>query len=95
MENSERSNRNRPAKRGLTGRQLNTEWQVGVNHALYHHQGKWYHQLERFPGALFDPNGYVLFNSREDFTSCSYLNITQDVHVPGGIQAIPGYVRRR
>ncbi len=80
---------------GLTGRRLNDEWEVGARHALYHHEGRWYHQLRRFPGALFDYSGYVLFNSREDFTKCPHLAITQDVYVPKAIQNIPGYVRRR
>lgn len=80
---------------GLTGRQLNQEWEVGARHALYHHEGRWYHQLQRFPGALFDYNGYVLFNTQEAFANCPLLSITQDVYVPKGIAAIPGYVRRR
>jgi hypothetical protein len=80
---------------GLTGRQVNQEWEVGARHALYHHEGQWYHQLLRFPGALFDCNGYILFETRDVFRNCSYLNITQDVHIPQGIAAIPGYVRRR
>lgn len=80
---------------GLTGRQLNSEWEVGARHALYHHEGRWYHQLRRFPGALFDYNGYLLFDTEEAFRHNSHLNITQDVHVPRGIASVPGYVRRR
>jgi 5-methylcytosine-specific restriction protein A len=80
---------------GLTGRQLNHEWEVGARHALYHHHGRWYHQLSRFPGALFDYNGYVVFRTEEDFRKSPHVNITKDVHVPRGIASIPGYVRRR
>jgi 5-methylcytosine-specific restriction protein A len=80
---------------GLTGRQLNQEWQVGARHALYHHEGHWFHQLRRFPGALFDFNGYVLFRTEEEFRRCPDLNITQDVYVPKGISSMRAYVRCR
>jgi prevent-host-death family protein len=80
---------------GLTGRRLNNEWQVGARHALYHHEGTWYHQLQRFPGALFDSNGYVLFRSQEEFLNCPMLNIRKDVHIPNSLAAIPGYIKRR
>ena len=43
---------------GLTGALLSERWGVGAAHALYIYDGHWYHQLERFPGALFDENGY-------------------------------------
>ncbi len=58
-----------------TGKNLNKRWNVGAQHALYHKDGTWYQILERFPGALFDHNGYVLFNTKEQFKKCSYLNI--------------------
>ncbi len=40
---------------------LNKKWKVGAKHALYIHDGHWYHCLTKFPGALFDKNGYILF----------------------------------
>ncbi len=45
----------------ITGRDLNEKWKVGAKHALYHRDGTWYECLEKFPGALFDPHGYILF----------------------------------
>ena len=77
----------------VNGRTLNRRWGVNAEHALYHTGGTWYHQLTRFPGALFDPNGYVLFETEDDFRGCPHLNIVQDVHAPNGISSIPGYVR--
>lgn len=79
----------------LTGRHLNELWRVGARHALYHHEGVWYHQLQHFPGALFDSNGYVLFGTPEEFLHSAYLHIRKHVHVPDGIAAMPTYVRRR
>ena len=65
---------------------------MNAKHALYRADGKWYHALTNFPGALFDANGYVLFKTRRDYESCHNLQIRQDVHVPNGIASIPGYV---
>lgn len=80
-------------KRTNSGRHLNELWKVGAAHSLYHHKGKWYHLLTRFPGALFDPSGYVLFETEKAFLSCSQLSITLEVHVPNGINQMPHYVR--
>ena len=80
---------------GLTGRQLNHEWNVGARHALYHHEGRWYHKLRQFPGALFDFNGYVVFETKEAFERCPDINITQDVHVPRGLASMRDYVKVR
>jgi lysyl-tRNA synthetase, class I len=82
-----------PRKRSLTGKELNKRWGVGASHALYRADGKWYHLLERFPGALFDLHGYVLFNSRQAYENCPGLNIGTRLHVPDGISSLPGYVR--
>lgn len=77
----------------MNGRTLNRRWKVGAKHALYRKTGKWYHRLERFPGALFDPEGYVLFRTEEEYKTCEYLVIHQHIHVPEGISAIPSYVQ--
>jgi 5-methylcytosine-specific restriction protein A len=77
----------------LSGRQLNEVWNVGAKHALYHREGCWYNNLERFPGALFDPNGYVAFATEHAYKSSRHLRITQETNVPNGISSIPGYVR--
>ena len=75
----------------ITGRLLNERYRVGAKHALYHEEGKWYHKLRQFPGALFDAKGYLLFKTKEDFQQCKYLQLQQDVHAAYGISAIPGY----
>ena len=79
--------------KNLTGKELNELWGVGARHALYHADGTWYHRLREFPGALFDANGYVVFQTREDYLGCGYLQIGEHTNVPGGISSIPGYVR--
>src|ERR1700722_20631699 len=47
----------------FSGRLLNQKWGIGARHALYHKDGHWYNNLERFPGALCDPRGYVKFET--------------------------------
>jgi len=79
----------------MSGNKLNREWKVGARHALYHKDGHWYNNLGLFPGALFDPNGYVLFDTEQDYLRCSYLKIGKETNVPKGIWSIPGYVKMR
>jgi 5-methylcytosine-specific restriction protein A len=79
--------------RNLTGKHLNDLWQVGAKHALYREDGKWYHQLVEFPGALFDANGYVVFESEASYLKSPYLQIQKDVNLPDGISSMPNYVR--
>jgi len=75
------------------GELLNQCWKIGARHSLYHKDGTWYHQLKRFPGALCDPYGYVLFTTEQDFRNCANLKIDKDVNVKGHISKIRGYTR--
>jgi 5-methylcytosine-specific restriction protein A len=77
----------------ITGKSLNDLWNVGAKHALYREDGKWYHHLEGFPGALFDSNGYVVFQTEQDYRDNPYLQLKQDLHIIGGISSLPGYIR--
>ena len=49
------------------GAMLNHKWGVNAKHALYRDDGRWYHVLEKFPGALFDSHGYVFFKPKAIF----------------------------
>jgi hypothetical protein len=80
-------------ERGMTGKQLNEEWKVGAKHALYRETGNWFQLLKRFPGALFDANGYILFETRREYEQCEALQIGRELGVPRGIASIPGYIR--
>jgi 5-methylcytosine-specific restriction enzyme A len=80
----------------VTGRQLNRDWKVGVLHALYREDGTWYHLLERFPGALFDAHGYVVFKSKSALMSCPGILVGEAknwVNFSAGIAGLPGYVK--
>lgn len=80
---------------GMSGIRLNRDWKVGARHALYHRDGQWYNNLTDFPGALFDPNGFILFKTERDYLKCAYLKIGKETNVPKGIWSIPGYVKIR
>jgi hypothetical protein len=83
----------RTMPRRVNGEILNKEWKVGARHALYHKDGTFYENLERFPGALFDPDGYILFKTEEDYRHCKYFIITEKTNAHRGIHSIPGYIR--
>lgn len=79
--------------RSDTAKNRAARWGLTVEHALYRKTGDWYHKLERFPGALLDEHGYVVFETKQAFDECPWLRVRQDVGVPhGGIKQIPGYV---
>lgn len=75
----------------LSGKRLNQLWHVGARHALYHREGRWFNNLRRFPGALFDPNGYVLFETEQAYKTSQYVRVTQETNVRDGISAMPNY----
>jgi hypothetical protein len=76
-----------------SGRALNVKWNIGAQHCLYHQFGKWYMPLKRFPGALCDPNGYVLFNTTQEYQDCTWLRSGVRVEVMGLISQMPEYKR--
>lgn len=81
-----------PAPIGLY---LNKEWKIGAAQALYSAAGTWFHRLERFPGALCDQDGYIIFNNETEYLNCEYVKVGKQTNVPGGIKELVGYVRRR
>ncbi len=78
-----------------SGASLNKKWNVGAADARYHRDGKFFMPLNRFPGALFDPDEYLLFRTREQYEESPYLNIGERLNVPGGISSAPGYRKMR
>jgi|ERR1700716_30075 5-methylcytosine-specific restriction protein A len=85
----------------LTGKRLNRELELGAEHARYHKDGYWYDQLQRFPGILFDSQGYVSFTHQGAYEHCPQLRHPDrkrsdgrpgTLSVPDGISGIPGYV---
>lgn len=80
-----------PGPRTNSGSNLNRQWNVGAAHALYHQHGKWFMPLQHFPGAYFDPNGYVQFETEGEYRKSPHLNIGRRVNVREGIKNMPEY----
>ena len=78
----------------MNGKELNERWGVRARHALYHREGTWYNNLERFPGALFDQHGYILLETERHYRESPYIKVTKQTNVPNGISSIPSYVRK-
>ena len=75
-------------------KRLNEIWGVGADQVRYSDDGHWYATLARFPAALFDANGYVLFATEQEYRSSPHLSIGKQISVPRpGISAMPNYVR--
>ena len=80
-------------ERTSSGKKLNELWGVNAKHALYREDGIFYIPLKEFPGAYFDKNGYVLFETEDDFSGDLDLKIGKKINVPGGISSLTSYVR--
>ena len=78
----------------VTAKMLMRKWDVHVEHGLYHRDGNFYENIRRFPGALFDPHGYVIFNTEDEYRRSPYLRISQKLNVRNGISSIPGYIQK-
>lgn len=76
-----------------TGEMLRRKWQLPVRQARYHCEGHFFMPLDRFPGALCDPDGYVVFTDHHTFLRSPYLRVGVRVNVSrGSIKDLPGYV---
>lgn len=73
---------------------LNEAWGVGATQVRYSDDGHWYATLARFPAALFDAHGYVLFATEDEYRTSPHISVGKEISVPKpGISVIPGYVR--
>ena len=82
-----------------TGEEYNRKWGIGAKQARYHKDGHFYGLLERFPAALCDPQGYVLFQTKEEYQRLDpdYLGLSEKKcnvrDRAAGISGIPGYIK--
>ena len=75
------------------GQTLVETWGLPVRQARFARDGKFYMPLHEFPGALCDPHGYIIFESRDEYLRCQQLHVGSRLNVRGGIARLPGYVR--
>lgn len=85
----------RPKRPALfRGDDLKRLWGIPAKEVRFHREGKFYGLLTRFPAALCDLDGYVLFETEQDLMSSPHTKIGKRLNVPGTISKIPGYVRK-
>ena len=87
--------REREGKAVITGEGLRNKYKIAAVQGRYRENGYWYHPLNRFPGVLFDANGYVLFETESQYENCAAVKKGPDpnhIHVSGGIASLPFYV---
>jgi 5-methylcytosine-specific restriction protein A len=75
----------------MTGYYLNKILDLNAKHALYREDGTWFHHLTKFPGILFDKNGYILFLTKEEYISNPNLKGNKELHVTNGISSLKQY----
>jgi 5-methylcytosine-specific restriction protein A len=76
------------------GKFLTQFYKMDLKSAYCHTEGHWYHPLKGFPGAYFDYDGYVLFQTEKEFHDCPQLVFDRvTVSVKGSLSAMPGYNR--
>ncbi len=68
-----------------------------VKNGAYRETGNWFIPLRDFPGALFDANGYIRFESKQEYENAGkiYLYINKQIGIRPpykDISTIPGYV---
>ncbi len=65
--------RTKAAQNRDQGPRLHEAWGVGAAQARYSGDGYWYAALTRFPAALLDAHGFVLFETEEGYRNSPYL----------------------
>ena len=76
----------------MTGKVLIKILDIEAKQALYREDGKWYHNLTKFPGVLFDKGGYVIFSNKKEYHANSNLQIKQDLHIKNGLSSLVEYI---
>lgn len=73
---------------------INQLLQLGGQKAYFHKESYWFHNLKLFPGLLISPDGYVRFETEQEYLSSPQLRIqpkTNTVHALPAITALVGY----
>jgi len=78
-----------------SGVKLKKEWRIPVIQARYHKDGTFFMPVDKFPAALCDPNGYVIFKTKEEYEKSSDLDIGVRINVKSGICKIHGYIQMK
>jgi hypothetical protein len=78
-----------------SGENLKKVWHIPANQVRYHKDGTFFMPVDKFPAAFCDPNGYVLFKTKDEYEMSLYIEIGSRVNVRTGICGIPCYVKMK
>ncbi len=73
--------------------QIAREWGLNVAQARYSSWGNWYAPVTRFPAALLDAEGYIIFPDEASLRANKKIKITRQINVPSRISSLQGYVK--
>ena len=81
-----------------TGAQLRKQHKIPAIQVRYHWKGDFFMPLERFPGALADMHGYVIFPDEETYLADPNLDHrgggkNPRLGVPDGISKLKTYIK--
>ena len=74
------------------GPRLLREHRLTAEKGYFSKTGVAYAKPSRFPGVLFDPDGYLMVKDEPSMRESPYINVGKAVSIPGGISSVPGYV---
>jgi len=75
------------------GVKINETFNLGANKTYFHHLGEWYHHLKDFPGILADMEGYVKFDTQDEYENNPNLQHSSQLNIKGGISSLHNYIR--
>jgi hypothetical protein len=84
-----------------SGRKVQREWSIPALQTRFHKNGNFYMPLTKWPGALADPAGYIVFQNEDDLKKCPTFcyyglgSVNLRIGMRGGIAQLPNYVRKR
>jgi hypothetical protein len=78
-----------------SGENLRRIWKIPTIQVRYHKDGTFFMPVDKLPAAFCDPNGYVLFETKDQYETSSFLDIGRRINVRRGISSMPGYIKMK
>ena len=77
--------------RSANGRRLAIRENLKVKKAYYHWEGTFFEPVHEFPVALFDEEGYVIFDSEHEYLNHPDVERGKKTNIPKGIASFSTY----
>ena len=86
-----RSSARNKRDRSASGKRLSIRENLMVAKAYYHWEGTWFQRVNEFPVALFDRDGYVIFETERDYLNHPDVDGSEKTNIPKGISSFSSY----